>query len=112
MEYRVINIDYVLDDEEGLNSLFFEFEKGYFSVARLNEDEKVYFELNDQSNGEYYEVDEINLSYKNDEIWFEDSYKNNKLYKEIKLLFEPIENKKYFEIEKVIRKIFKIGKEY
>jgi hypothetical protein len=112
MEYKVINIDYVLDDEEGLYSLFFEFDKGYFSVARLNEDEKVYFELNDQSNGEYYEIDEINLSYNNNEIWFQYPYKGNEFYKEIKLLFEPIENKKYLKIEKVICKIFRIGKEY
>jgi hypothetical protein len=108
MEYKTINIEYILDDEEGLNSLFFEFDNGYFSVARLNEDKKVYFEINDQLNGEYYETDEINLSYNNGEIWFGGPYKDNELYKDIKILFDPIENEKYLEIKKVICKIFKI----
>lgn len=110
MELNVVDISYELEDEEGLSSLFFKTGDGYFTASRLEEDEKLYLELNDQSNGEYI-----------DPVYFEYSVRNGKMmiyvnenrtwdlgiYQNITLLFEPVSLDEFKKIGQVFKKIFK-----
>ena len=110
MQLNVIDISYELEDEEGLSYLFFKAEDGYFTISRLVEDEKLYMELNNQSNGEYIDPIYFEYSVRNGKIMFyvnENRTWNLGIYQNITLLFEPISLDVFREIGQVIKKIFK-----
>lgn len=38
MELKVLEISYELDNEEGLNALFFQTSEGYYTISKLKEE--------------------------------------------------------------------------
>ena len=56
MELKVLEISYELDNEEGLNALFFQTSEGYYTISRLKEEDNLYMELNSQENGKYFDT--------------------------------------------------------
>ena len=110
MELNVVNISYELDNDEGLSLLYFEYENGYFTISRLDEDEKIYVELDDQSKGEYIDPDCYEIFFLNKKIsFFVDQNRkwNLGIYQNITLLFEPLDSDKFKEMKNVLKHIFK-----
>lgn len=109
MELKVLEISYELDNEEGLNALFFQTSEGYYTISRLKEDEKLYMELNDQSMGEYFEPDYFDCSFRNGRITFhvpDNRNWNLGIYQDITLLFSPIDVDLFKAMGQVVKNIF------
>jgi hypothetical protein len=111
MEHDVLNLFIQVDDEDGVNSLFFEYSNGYFSISKIDEDEELYIEFDDQSNGFYSSIDFVQYCYTNGEIEFlfdEELIKKHTIFKKITLYFQPLNNKKFEDFKKVLKNIFPI----
>ena len=119
MELKATNISYELDNEEVLSYLLFEYAGGYFSIGRMEDDENIYLEKDDQSNGQYFDPDCFEYSFENGELIFSinlDSkrilqyLKDNKLdadlYGNTVLIFDPVPSEKFKEMSNVISRIF------
>ena len=119
MKLMVKNISYILNDDEGLNSLFFEHENGYFCISRLNDEDNIYMELNDQSNGEYFEQDIFDSDFSNGKISFKIDLDNKKIIEYLKsnnkkydsfininIIFKPVEQKMFKIMGEVYKNIF------
>jgi len=109
MELNVIEISYELENEEELSALFFKTENGYFIISRSKEDDKLYLELNDQSNGQYFDPDYFDFSFENGRISFfvnENRTWDLGMYQNITLTFEPVEKNKFLEMGDVVEQIF------
>lgn len=109
MELNVINISYELDNEEGLNSLFFKTSDGYYTIARIKEDDKLYMELNNQESGKYFDPEYFDCSTRNGYISFhvpENRNWNLGIFQNIALLFTPVSIDEFRKISYVIRNIF------
>lgn len=120
MELKVKNISYELKNEDCLSFLFFECEnQQYFTISRLDEDEEVYLELNDQANGEYFDQGCFNITFLNNRISFFMNLNNKKilsylqehnkdatLYENTVLIFEPVPIEQFKEMIKVLHDIF------
>ena len=119
MELNVTNISYELDNEEGLSSIFFEYEGGYFTIAKMEDEENIYLEKDDQSNGQYFDPDcfefslrngifslSINLNNKRIIRYLEDNGLNVDLYGSTALVFEPYTVERLKEISNVLDRIF------
>ncbi len=52
MELFAKSMTWELDNEEGLSCLFFEWEKGYFTLSRKTGAEELRLEMNDPANGQ------------------------------------------------------------
>jgi len=110
MEIQVTNISYELDNEEGMNSLFFEYDKGYFTIARMDDDENIYVELDSQDNGKYLDPDCFEFSFFNKKISFKiDGHRKVDvgIYDTITLLFEPVNKDVFSNLSKTLKNIFK-----
>ena len=119
MELQVTKISYELDNEEGLSYLFFEYDSGYFSIAKMEEDENIHLEKDDQSNGQYFDPDCFECSFWNGKIrlsinlnnkrilqYLKDNELNADLYGNTVLIFEPVPLEKFKEMSNVMNKIF------
>ena len=119
MELKVTEISYELDNEDGLSSLFFECEDGYFTIARMDEDENIYLEKDNQSNGQYFNPDCFEYSFVPERISFSINLNNKRIlqylnennldaamYGNIALLFEPVPPQNFKEMGEVLDKIF------
>ena len=110
MELEVINISYEIEDDEGLSYLFFKTKNGYFSLSRLDGEDEIHLELDDQSKGRYFPQDCFDFDFFNEKIVFEideDLDIDAGEYQNITLIFKPIEDYKFKEAGKVLEKIFK-----
>jgi len=109
MKQKVTNLSIQLDDEDGVNSLFFEYNDGYFTISRMDEDEDLYIEMNDQSNGFYSSIDFVQYCYENGEIEFffdEELIEKYNIIKDITLYFQPLDNNKFEDFKKTLKNIF------
>ena len=119
MEVKVTNISYELDDDEGLNYLYFEYNNGYFSIAREEEEENIYLEKDDQANGQYFDPDCFEYIFSNGEIRFSIDLNNKRILKYLKennlsadlygntvLIFDPVIPEKFKEMSNVLSRIF------
>ena len=119
MDLQVTKISYELDNEESLSYLFFEYDSGYFSIAKMEKDENIHLEKDDQSNGQYFDPDCFEYSFWNGEIrlsinlnnkrilqYLKDNELNADLYRNTVLIFEPVPLEKFKEMSNVMKKIF------
>ena len=119
MKLQVTNMSYELDNEDGLNSLFFEYDGGYFTIARMDEDENIYLEKDDQSNGQYFDPDCFEYNFRNGEMaliinlnnirilqYLKDNNLNADLYRNITLIFEPVRSERFKEMGNTLDRIF------
>ena len=110
MELEVINISYEIENDEGLSYLHFETKDGYYSISRLDEDDELYMELNEQSNGKYFSPDCFEFDFYNGDISFyvdEDRELDVGIYQNITLKFEPVDIERFKEMGVALEKIFK-----
>lgn len=109
MELKVLEISYELDNEEGLNALFFQTSEGYYTISRLKEEDDLYMELNSQENGEYFNTEYFEFSVRNGYISFNVPENRNwdlGIYQNITLVFSPVNIEEFKRISMVIRNIF------
>ena len=109
MEFKVLEISYELDNEEGLNALFFQTSEGYYTISRLKEEDNLYMELNSQENGKYFDTDYFDCSVRNGCISFNVPENRNwdlGIYQNITLLFSPVNIDEFKRISMVVRNIF------
>lgn len=117
-EIKAIKIETRLDDN-GLNSLHFEDEKGYLTISRSKGSETLYFEMNERTNGQYIEKDCFELSFRNGKISISMGFNNKRLLRYIKenniyvdmygnitILFEPEPIEKFREISNTFKDVF------
>ena len=100
MELKVLEISYELDNEEGLNALFFQTSEGYYNL---------YMELNSQENGKYFDTEYFDCSVRNGCISFNVPENRNwdlGIYQNITLLFSPVNIDEFKRISMVVRNIF------
>jgi hypothetical protein len=113
MELQVETISFELDNDEGLNSLCFKYDKGYFTIARSFDEGEIYLEFDDQSNGEYFDKDIFEYEFTNGNILFaidlnnlriikylKESCKKSELYARINLHFETVDPEQFKIISK------------
>ncbi len=121
MKYQVEKITCELNDEDGISYVHFETVEGYLTISRSSEDTDVYFELDDQSYGEYFLKDcfevvffngkvtfSINLNNKRVVSYLQGNNKNYEKYKLIELEFEPLSKEQFLSIVNTYREIFRI----
>ena len=119
MELKATKISYELDNEEGLSSVFIEYDNGYFTVARMEDEENIYIEKDDQANGEYWERDCFEISLRNGTFVVSMNLNNKKLLKYIEdnglkvdlycntsIAFEPISTEDFMKLSSVVKRIF------
>ena len=119
MELKATKISYELNNEEGLSSVFIEYDNGYFTVARMEDEENIYIEKDDQANGEYWECDCFEISLRNGMFVVSMSLNNKKLLKYIEdnglrvdlycntsITFEPIPTEDFMKLSSVVKRIF------
>ena len=122
MELKATKISYELNNEEGLSSVFIEYNNGYFTVARMEDEENIYIEKDDQANGEYWERDCFELSLRNGVLvismnlnnkkllkYIEDNELRADLYSNTNITFEPIPPDEFTKLSGVIKRIFSIN---
>jgi len=119
MELKVTDITCELDNEDGLSYLLFKYAGGYFSIGRMEEDENIYLEKDDQSNGQYCDPDCFEYCYENGEIelsidldskrilqYLKENNLSADLYGHTVLIFDPVNPEKFKEMSNVISRIF------
>lgn len=109
MELKILEISYELDNEEGLNALFFQTSEGYYTISRLKEEDKLYMELNSQVDGKYFDTEYFDCSVRNGYISFHVPENRNwdlGMYQNITLLFSPVSIDEFKRISMVVRNIF------
>jgi hypothetical protein len=129
MELMVKKVEWELDNhaesDTGMNSVFFHLDKGYFMIARTNDDDEVYLELNDHENGECYKPNIFDIDFKNGKLSLKINLENKSIvnylkrnkkqagmYEQIILSFKKIEDNKFVEIMAVLKIIFPDSNEY
>ena len=109
MELKIINISYDLD-VDGLYSVFFEYENGYFCLSRnLDEDdEEVYLEKDEQNDAVYIYPNKIKYTIDNSKVEFliDKNIDLKNFSHHWVLHIEFMDVKQYSEIEQVLIKIF------
>ena len=119
MELKVTNITCELDNEDGLSYLLFQYAGGYFSMGRMEDDENIYLEKDDQSNGQYFDPECFEYCYENGEIelsidldskrilqYLKENNLSADLYGNTVLIFDPVLPEKFKEMSHVISRIF------
>jgi len=119
MESKVTNISCELENEDGMSYLLFKYTGGYFSIGRMEDDENIYLEKDDQSNGQYFAPDCFEYYYENGEIqlsidleskriwqYLKDNNLNADLYGNTVLIFDPVIPEKFKEMSNIISRIF------
>ena len=70
MIYKVSNINTQLNNEDGLSAVFFEYPEGYFSISKIDDENDLYVEKDDQSFGTYTDRGQLTYSLHSDNIVF------------------------------------------
>ncbi len=119
MELNVKNISYAINDDEGLTYMHFDIDDGYFSLSRLDGDDNVYLERDNQSNGQYITPDCFEFSLENTYFHLYMNLNNNRLLKYIAenkvnvelygdttLIYALMEKEQLLNFGEVIEKLF------
>lgn len=96
-------------NNNGISTLYCITDEGYYKITKGEMDEKVYMELNDPSNGEYFDTDffEYNISNGSLSIYVNENRPwNAGIYQHIKLLFSPLEQNDFNELKLTIENLF------
>jgi len=123
VKLEITNICCESNNDEGLKSLFFEYIGGYFTIAGTDDDNNIYIEKDDQSNGQYFDPDYFEYSFINGEIklymnlddkktlqYLKNNNLNANLYGSIILTFAPVSLAEFDEMNKIIKWLFKKSK--
>lgn len=95
-------------NNNGISMLYCITDEGYYKITKGEMDEKVYMELNDPSNGEYFDTDffEYNISNGSLSIYVNENRPwNAGIYQHIKLLFSPLEQNDFNELKLTIENL-------
>lgn len=109
----------IRSDDNGLISLHFEYGQGYLTISYSKGSETIYFEMNEQTNGQHIEKDCFQLSFRNGKISISMAFNNKRLlryikdnnihvdmYGDITILFEPEPTERFREISNTFDEIF------
>ena len=129
MEFIVKKIDFRVDDfedsDDGMTSLLFVMDNGYFMIARTNDDDEVYFELNDPENGETFEPNIFDIDFRNGKLSLKINLKNKdivkylkknnkqaRMYEKMTLLFDELKENKFLKVLNIINRMFPDSNEF
>ena len=106
----VVNeMSFTPQNSNGISMLHCITDEGYYKITKGEMDEKVYMELNDPSNGEYFDTDffEYNISNGSLLIYVNENRPwNAGISQHIKLLFSPLEQNDFNELKLTIENLF------
>lgn len=105
----VVNeMSFTPQNSNGISMLHCITDEGYYKITKGEMDEKVYMELNDPANGEYFDTDffEYNISNGSLLIYVNENRPwNAGIYQHIKLLFSPLEQNDFNELKLTIENL-------
>lgn len=119
MELFAQRITYESDHSEELTYLFFEMEKGGFTISRRRADKKIYLEINDPVNGQWLDPDcleyvlddmrfHMNIVRNNRRVleYLEERQVNTKLYGEITIRYAALSKQEREKLTQVVHRLF------
>lgn len=106
----VLEVIINLDDENGLNALYFTYNGGYISLSRLEEESDLYLEKDDQSFGSYVSLNCVKYQFENKRLSLEIKKELAEIIKSPTLIVLSLSKEKIEtlnEINETLIKIFK-----